>query len=68
MIPTAQLQSILNKMQKFPVQLPDTGPLFMSETAMDALERTIAMHFFRTGSFNVAHTFIEVTRIISFFA
>ncbi|KAG8746438.1 hypothetical protein FRC12_014287 [Ceratobasidium sp. 428] len=45
--------------KKFPMQLPDTGPLFTSETAMDALERTIAMHFFRTGSFNVAHTFIE---------
>ncbi|KAF8610159.1 hypothetical protein BDV93DRAFT_517340 [Ceratobasidium sp. AG-I] len=45
--------------KKFPVQLPDTGPLFTSETAMEALERTIAMHFFRTGSFNVAHTFME---------
>ncbi|KAG9102209.1 hypothetical protein FRC06_002207, partial [Ceratobasidium sp. 370] len=38
--------------KKFPTPLPDTGPLFTSETAMDALERTIAMHFFRTGSFN----------------
>ncbi|QRW00172.1 ubiquitin-protein ligase E3 [Ceratobasidium sp. AG-Ba] len=45
--------------KKFPMQLPDTGPLFTSEAAMDALERTIAMHFFRTGSFNVAHTFME---------
>ncbi|KAG8706891.1 hypothetical protein FRC08_000810 [Ceratobasidium sp. 394] len=35
--------------KKFPMQLPDTGPLFTSETAMDALERTIAMHFFRTA-------------------
>ncbi|KAB5592614.1 Ubiquitin-protein ligase [Ceratobasidium theobromae] len=45
--------------KKFTMPLPDTGPLFTSETAMEALERTIAMHFFRTGSFNVAHTFME---------
>ncbi|KAG8691837.1 hypothetical protein FRC11_007803 [Ceratobasidium sp. 423] len=45
--------------KQFTMTLPDTGPLFTSEIAMEALERTIAMHLFRTGSFNVAHTFME---------
>ncbi|KAH7340495.1 hypothetical protein B0J17DRAFT_651570 [Rhizoctonia solani] len=45
--------------KQFNMTLPETGPLFISETAMDALERTIVMHLFRTGSFNVAHTFME---------
>ncbi|CAE6461702.1 unnamed protein product [Rhizoctonia solani] len=53
----ARMGKLLDK--KFSIALPDTGPLFTSENAMEALERTIAMHLFRTGSFNVAHTFME---------
>lgn len=46
--------------QKFQTPLPTYSPLFTSPEANAALERTIALHFLRTGQFKTAETFIEV--------
>ena len=46
--------------QKFPTPLPSYPPLFTSPEAADALNRTVALHFLRTGQSSVAETFIEV--------
>ena len=46
--------------QKFPTSLPTYPDLFTSEESVAALERTIALHFLRTGQFDVAETFLEV--------
>ncbi|KAH9951317.1 Sfi1 spindle body protein-domain-containing protein [Amylocystis lapponica] len=45
--------------KKFATPLPSYPPLFLSPEANTALERTIALHFLRTGQFNTAETFIE---------
>jgi hypothetical protein len=46
--------------QKFTTSLPTYNPLFSSQKAVTALERTIALHFLRTGQFTIAETFFEV--------
>ena len=51
--------------QRFQTPLPTYSPLFTSPEANAALERTIALHFLRTGQFKTAETFIEV-RIVPF--
>jgi len=45
--------------KKFTNTLPSYPPLFASEASMAELERTIAIHFLRTGQFTTAETFIE---------
>ena len=45
--------------QKFPNALPTFSPLFTSTKASQALDRTVALHFLRTGQFTTAETFIE---------
>ncbi|KAK7693618.1 hypothetical protein QCA50_003187 [Cerrena zonata] len=45
--------------KKFTSPLPSYTPLFSSPEATDALNKTIALHFLRTGQSNVAETFIE---------
>uniref|UniRef100_A0A0W0F9A1 LisH domain-containing protein n=1 Tax=Moniliophthora roreri TaxID=221103 RepID=A0A0W0F9A1_MONRR len=45
--------------KKFTSPLPSYPDLFASSTAVDALERTIALHFLRTGQFDTAETFLE---------
>ena len=52
--------SVLTPSQKFPTPLPSYPPLFTSPEAADALNRTVALHFLRTGQSSVAETFIEV--------
>lgn len=47
--------------QKFPNALPEYEPLFTSADAVAALERTIALHYLRTGHFAIARTLIEVS-------
>ncbi|KAJ3726010.1 CTLH/CRA C-terminal to lish motif domain-containing protein [Lentinula raphanica] len=54
---TAKLGKAIEK--KFPASLPSYPDLFESDSAIAALERTIALHFLRTGQFDVAHTFLE---------
>lgn len=46
--------------QRFTQPLPTYAPLFTSDRAQAALERTIALHFLRTGQFSTAETFIQV--------
>lgn len=46
--------------QKFTNSLPSYSPLFTSETSIAELERTIAIHFLRTGQFATAETFLQV--------
>jgi len=46
--------------QKFTQPLPTYDPLFTSPRAQEALERTIALHFLRTGQLSTAETFIQV--------
>ncbi|KAF9653100.1 hypothetical protein BDM02DRAFT_3135933 [Thelephora ganbajun] len=45
--------------KKFPNSLPTFSPLFTSDKAFQALDRTVALHFLRTGQFTTAETFIE---------
>ncbi|TFK54937.1 hypothetical protein OE88DRAFT_1653512 [Heliocybe sulcata] len=45
--------------KKFTSSLPLSQPVFDSPEATQALERTIAVHFLRTGQFKVASTFME---------
>lgn len=47
--------------QKFTNPLPSYEPLFTSPEAKLALERTVAMHFLRTGQFETAETFLSVS-------
>ena len=47
-------------MQKFTNSLPSYSPLFTSETSVAEMERSIAIHFLRTGQFTTAETFLEV--------
>ena len=47
--------------QRFPAELPSYSELFSSEDSVAALERTIALHFLRTGQFETAQAFLEVT-------
>lgn len=49
--------------QKFPAPLPSYSKLFSSPDAIAALERTIALHFLRTGQSTIAETFIEVSTL-----
>jgi len=46
--------------QKFTNSLPSYPPLFTSKTFVAELERSIAIHFLRTGQFTTAETFLEV--------
>lgn len=46
--------------QKFTNSLPSYSPLFTSETSIAELERTVAIHFLRTGQFTTAETFLQV--------
>jgi hypothetical protein len=46
--------------QKFSTPLPTFSPLFSSPNAAEALEHAIALHFFRTGRFDTAKTFLAV--------
>ncbi|KAF9005603.1 ubiquitin-protein ligase E3 [Cyathus striatus] len=45
--------------KKFTSSLPAYTDLFSSESSKSALERTIALHFLRTGHFDIAETFID---------
>ncbi|KZT26251.1 hypothetical protein NEOLEDRAFT_1155765 [Neolentinus lepideus HHB14362 ss-1] len=45
--------------KKFTSSLPASPPIFDSPEATQALERTAAVHFLRTGQFKVASTFME---------
>jgi len=49
--------------KKFPNSLPTFNPLFTSAKASQALDRTVALHFLRTGQFTTAETFIEETGV-----
>ncbi|KAK1232255.1 hypothetical protein PQX77_004629 [Marasmius sp. AFHP31] len=50
--------------KKFSTPLPSYPGLFESDTAVKALERTIALHFLRTGQFETAQTFIQESEVI----
>ncbi|KIK59865.1 hypothetical protein GYMLUDRAFT_44340 [Collybiopsis luxurians FD-317 M1] len=58
---TAKLGKAIDK--KFPSSLPSYPELFESESAVSALERTISLHFLRTGQFETARTFLEESNI-----
>ncbi|KAH9934803.1 CTLH/CRA C-terminal to lish motif domain-containing protein [Fomitopsis serialis] len=63
-----EVYNALNKIGKaldkrFQATLPTYAPLFSSPEANAALERTIALHFLRTGQFNTAETFIEESSV-----
>ncbi|KAG6820607.1 hypothetical protein H0H93_014523 [Arthromyces matolae] len=45
--------------KKFTAPLPSYSRLFASAQARSSLERTIALHFLRTGQFDTAETFLE---------
>ncbi|KAG6878729.1 hypothetical protein C0993_011544 [Termitomyces sp. T159_Od127] len=49
--------------KKFPAALPSYSHLFASTQSRTALERTIALHFLRTGQFDTAETFLEESGI-----
>ena len=49
--------------QKFTNPLPSYEPLFLSSEAKAALERTVAVHFLRTGQFDTAEMFISVSAV-----
>ncbi|RDX56891.1 hypothetical protein OH76DRAFT_1370055 [Lentinus brumalis] len=58
---TVKVGKALDK--KFTNPLPSYEPLFQSPEAKAALERTIAIHFLRTGQFDTAETFISESDI-----
>ncbi|KAG1877625.1 hypothetical protein DFJ58DRAFT_712341 [Suillus subalutaceus] len=58
----ARLGKALDK--KFTQPLPTYEPLFASKDAQAALERTIALHFLRTGQFSTAETFIQECKMV----
>ncbi|KAJ6630749.1 CTLH/CRA C-terminal to lish motif domain-containing protein [Mycena sp. CBHHK59/15] len=45
--------------KKFPAPLPSYPDIFTSHASATALERTIALHFLRTGQFDTAGTFLQ---------
>ncbi|TDL27504.1 hypothetical protein BD410DRAFT_782593 [Rickenella mellea] len=47
--------------KRFASSLPSSPPLFTSATSKEALERTVALHFMRTGQFSTAKTFLQET-------
>ena len=47
-------------LQKFATPVPELDPLFTSPEAQAALQRTIALHFLRTGQFDTADVFMKV--------
>jgi len=49
--------------KKFPNPVPTYSNLFSSPESVAALERTIALHFLRTGQFEVAETFLKESAI-----
>ena len=49
--------------QKFTNPLPESPPLFVSAEAHAALQRSIALHFLRTGQFETAETFNTVSQV-----
>ncbi|KAI0637076.1 hypothetical protein C8Q77DRAFT_1215897 [Trametes polyzona] len=49
--------------KKFTNPLPSYDPLFTSPEAKAALERTIAIHFLRTGQFDTAETFLSESNV-----
>ncbi|KAI8998736.1 Sfi1 spindle body protein-domain-containing protein [Trametes punicea] len=49
--------------KKFPNPLPSYDPLFTSPEAKAALERTIAVHFLRTGQFDTAESFLSESNV-----
>lgn len=53
--------------QRFPTPLPAYSNLFSSQESFAALERTIALHFLRTGQFEVTETFLDVSVLWSAF-
>lgn len=57
---SASYSKLTLREQKFPTSLPSYPDLFTSDASVAALERTIALHFLRTGQFDVAETFLEV--------
>ncbi|KAG5353958.1 RMD5 like protein [Termitomyces sp. T112] len=49
--------------KKFTAPLPSYPRVFASKQSRSALERTIALHFLRTGQFDTAETFLEESGI-----
>ncbi|KAK2466960.1 hypothetical protein APHAL10511_001218 [Amanita phalloides] len=49
--------------KKFPNPLPSYSNLFSSSESVTALERTIALHFLRTGQFEISETFIKESSV-----
>jgi len=45
--------------KKFPAALPSYPEVFISPTSVTALERTVALHFLRTGQFDTAGIFLQ---------
>ncbi|KLO18529.1 ubiquitin-protein ligase E3 [Schizopora paradoxa] len=45
--------------KKFTSAVPESPHLFTSEASQEALLRTVALHFLRTGQFSTAETFFE---------
>ncbi|TFK76496.1 hypothetical protein BDN72DRAFT_831071 [Pluteus cervinus] len=50
--------------KKFPSSLPAYNNLFASPDSHASLERTIALHFLRTGQFEIAECFLEESEIV----
>ncbi|KAL0580240.1 hypothetical protein V5O48_001745 [Marasmius crinis-equi] len=59
---TSRLGKAIDK--KFATPLPSYPDLFESDSSVQALERTIALHFLRTGQFDTAETFIQESGVI----
>ncbi|EJD06029.1 ubiquitin-protein ligase E3 [Fomitiporia mediterranea MF3/22] len=49
--------------KKFANPVPELPPLFTSAEAQEALQRTIALHFLRTGQFDTAEVFLDDSNI-----
>ncbi|KAI0664914.1 Sfi1 spindle body protein-domain-containing protein [Cubamyces menziesii] len=49
--------------KKFPNPLPSYDPLFTSAEAKASLERTVAIHFLRTGQFETAEMFLSESSV-----
>ncbi|KAF9451079.1 hypothetical protein P691DRAFT_724908 [Macrolepiota fuliginosa MF-IS2] len=58
---TSRFGKALDK--RFSTPLPAYSDLFNSEESVAALERTIALHFLRTGQFEAAQTFLDESNI-----
>jgi hypothetical protein len=57
---TTHALPLVDGSQQFSASIAQYPPLFSSDSSVSALERTIALHFLRTGQFSVARTFLEV--------